>query len=155
MPGGRGEEWIEFQLVRGGGGSEGEKKKRKTIEKTTNQTPPSCSMVRLSAISISIPPMPQGPLSVREFCLHAHSSKLNKWHAVTRVFEVASTPGWQRFALHESDDTTNNNTNTNNRGLDVDKIRLVCLSNQMARRTDHFGRVEMFDSVGFFSVRFE
>ena len=46
MPGGVGREWLEFQLVKQGGGA---------------------TACRLTEISIKIPPLPQGPLSLRTF----------------------------------------------------------------------------------------
>mmetsp|Transcript_10549 Transcript_10549/g.21696 ORF Transcript_10549/g.21696 Transcript_10549/m.21696 type:complete len:200 (-) Transcript_10549:7-606(-) len=45
MPNGRGKQWVQYLLDE------------------------SSNLVRVSSVSIKIPPMPQGPLSVREFCL--------------------------------------------------------------------------------------
>ena len=124
MPGGRGQQWVQFQL--------------------------SHNLRRLSSVSIKIPPMPQGPLSVREFCLQAFHLERG-WHAITPRFQAQNIVGWQRFHFPD---------------VDVDEVRLVCFSNQMEEyikklRESNPGddnlltQLGRFESVGFFSVRFE
>eukprot|EP00522_Entomoneis_paludosa_P011999 CAMPEP_0172442260 /NCGR_PEP_ID=MMETSP1065-20121228/2731_1 /TAXON_ID=265537 /ORGANISM="Amphiprora paludosa, Strain CCMP125" /LENGTH=261 /DNA_ID=CAMNT_0013192061 /DNA_START=28 /DNA_END=813 /DNA_ORIENTATION=+ len=120
MPDGRGQQWIQYLLNRHN----------------------SC-LQRLSAVSVKIPPMPQGPLSAREFVLQSFSIDQG-WHAITPIFQISNQAGWQKFTLPEA--------------VDVNEVRLVCLSNQIAEYlsnaelTPHKSR---FESVGFFSVRFE
>jgi hypothetical protein len=113
---------------------------------------------RLTAVSIKIPPLPQGPLSVREFRIEAPSTtssstsidgESTEWTAVSPVFTVANRTGYQRFMLSDP-------------VLDVSHIRLVCLTNQIdpyvnvedeVMASDHVPR--RFECVGFFSVRLE
>lgn len=89
MPGGRGQEWVQFQLHQ--------------------------HLRRLSSVSLKIPPMPQGPLSVREFGLQAFHLERG-WYAITPRFQAHNVFGWQKFSFEE---------------VDVDEVRLVCFSNQM------------------------
>eukprot|EP00527_Entomoneis_sp_CCMP2396_P001594 CAMPEP_0198145510 /NCGR_PEP_ID=MMETSP1443-20131203/23999_1 /TAXON_ID=186043 /ORGANISM="Entomoneis sp., Strain CCMP2396" /LENGTH=261 /DNA_ID=CAMNT_0043809187 /DNA_START=10 /DNA_END=791 /DNA_ORIENTATION=+ len=124
MPSGRGEQWVQYTLNRFQG-----------------------NLQRLSAVSVTIPPMPQGPLSVREFCLQAFSFERG-WHAVTPIFTVDNKTGWQRFCFDE---------------IDVEEVRFVCLSNQMAEYLTNLkdnnaadqqllAQLNRFESVGFFTV---
>ena len=127
MPGGRGQEWVQFQLCR------------------RNR------LCRLSSVSLNIHPMPQGPLSVRDFLIQAFHLERG-WHPVTPVFSVGNRSGWQTFGFPEP--------------VDVDEVRLVCLSNQIEEYMDSLlqknpndenilAHVRRFESVGFFSVKFE
>lgn len=119
MPNGRGNQWVQYIMNRH-----------------------EMNLQRLSAVSIRIPPMPQGPLSVKEFCLQSFSIERG-WHAITPIFTVANQVGWQRFVFED---------------VDVSEVRLVCLCNQIAEYLD---RNELspyksrFESVGFFAVQFE
>ena len=124
MPGGRGQQWVQFQLSR--------------------------NLRRLSSVSLKIPPLPQGPLSVREFCLRAFHLERG-WYPITPVFQLESRSGWQTFIFE---------------GVDVDEVRLVCFSNQMEEhitslRPNSLGdenimaQLQRFESVGFFCVKFE
>jgi hypothetical protein len=110
---------------------------------------------RLAAVSIKIPPLPQGPLSVREFRIESPkttraSTTDEEWTAVSQVFTVDNRTGFQRFVLAHS--------------VDVQQVRLVCLSNQIAsfiedgfgaRHNVNVNAALRFECVGFFSVRFE
>ena len=127
MPSGRGQQWVQYTL-------DGQKG----------------NMKRVSSVSIKIPPMPQGPLSVRQFCLQTFSFERG-WHAVTPTFTVKNKTGWQKFDFD---------------GVDLEEVRLVCLSNQMAEYltnlrasnpTDQqlLAQLNRFESVGFFATRFE
>lgn len=102
---------------------------------------------RLAAVSIKIPPLPQGPLSVREFRIDAPSTSTistivdgGEWNAVSQVFTVDNRTGFQRFVLADP--------------VDVHQVRLVCLTNQI----DPFASEQVprrFECVGFFSVRLD
>jgi hypothetical protein len=105
---------------------------------------------RLAAVSIKIPPLPQGPLSVRRFRIDSPTidGARTGWTAVSQVFTVDNRTGFQRFVLADP--------------VDVRQVRLVCLANQI----DPFINVERreavsdlgtrrFECVGFFSVRLE
>jgi hypothetical protein len=116
-------------------------------------------MRRLAAVSIKIPPLPQGPLSVREFRIEAPTVTTRErtttvpvttveWKAVSPVFTVDNRTGFQRFVMSDP--------------VDVTTVRLVCLSNQIASfidaETGHHSGTNMarqFDCVGFFSLRLE
>jgi hypothetical protein len=127
------------------------------------------SACRLSAVAIRIPPLPMGPLSVREFRLDAmttattsasdHGNSTTKsvltatttcWTPITTVYEVENRTGWQRFVLP-------------NGGVDVSRIRVVCLSNQFGhlnlppspRQQRRATTTAPYAQVGFYCVRFE
>jgi hypothetical protein len=117
---------------------------------------PTPQLRRLTAVSIKIPPLPQGPLSVREFRIESpmttgattDATDATEWTAVTPVFTVENRTGFQRFVL----DTAN--------PVDVHQVRLVCLSNQISSfidglGVDRFNTTLRFECVGFFAVRFE
>ena len=115
MPRGKGREYVEFQL---------------------SPQP----LVRLNAVSLKIPPLPAGPLSVRDFELQAPDAQ-GVWTAVSPVFRLQNIAGMQRFELPEK--------------LDLIKVRVVCLSNQLS----DFYNEQMFgftyQRVGYYTVRFE
>jgi hypothetical protein len=119
MPEGKGREYVEFEL--------------------------SNTLCRLTSVSIKIPPLPAGPLSVRDFCLEGPRQVAHKgeqWGRITPVFRVQNHSGMQQFTLDPP-------------GLDVDRLRIVCLSNQLS---DFYnGRVFGFtyQRVGYFSARFD
>jgi hypothetical protein len=154
-------QYVEFALVSGGSGSSSSSSS--SSSSNNNHTQSAC---RLSAVAIRIPPLPMGPLSVREFRLDAMTTATNFmdhgnstttsvltatttcWTPITSVYEVENRTGWQRFVLP-------------NRGVDVSRIRVVCLSNQ-------FGHLNLppsprrqttatapYAQVGFYCVRFE
>jgi hypothetical protein len=139
MPLGRGQQWVQFAL--------------------------SPTLCRLSAVLLKIPPLPQGPLSVREFFLQAFSIDRG-WHSISPIFVVENRVGWQRFPLLDP--------------ADVDEVRVVCVSNQMSAFVQqqqqqpqnidnvnnnnnddaHDGTglaaaMRRFESVGYFAIRFE
>jgi hypothetical protein len=112
---GKGEEYIEFEL-----GS---------------------TMVRLSAVHISTPPMPRGPMSVRTMRIDSSSNPTSgEWRPVTPVLVVENRSGWQRIELPEP--------------VDAQYIRAVCLTNQASRFMNE-QRPGDFSSIGFFTIRFE
>mmetsp|Transcript_19655 Transcript_19655/g.36688 ORF Transcript_19655/g.36688 Transcript_19655/m.36688 type:complete len:206 (-) Transcript_19655:230-847(-) len=108
------------------------------------------TMVRLSAVHICIPPLPRGPLSVRTMRLDAPTTttSLNaggEWRAVTPILVVENRSGWQRIELPSP--------------IDVQFVRVVCLSNQASRFLSPEGAPAELDSnfgaVGFFTIKFE
>lgn len=143
---GRGREYVEFQLCPAGGNE-------------------SCR--RLSSFSLRIPPLPMGPLSVREFELQCRVERFAERTTVTKGGKSTSsfayrtlsltTPsavqnvsGWQDFFLEEP--------------ADVSIVRIVCLSNQISRFMEDAANsttgpilpmvATPFDQVGFYSIRF-
>ncbi|GKY92007.1 hypothetical protein MPSEU_000172300 [Mayamaea pseudoterrestris] len=121
MPRGQGCEWVELQLG-----------------PVTR---------RISSVSVKIPPLPLGPLSVETFHLQIPDadSSLDKpaWRALPTQHVVTNRTGWQHFALPEP--------------VDASRIRIVCLRNQMAGFTRDLSPelVALYESVGFYSVRFD
>lgn len=100
------------------------------------------SLARVSSICISIPPLPRGPLSVRTLRLDSLIS--GEWRPVTPVLVIESRSGWQTIELTEA--------------IDVQIVRVVCLSNQASRflESDRTDAVDQgFTAVGFFTIRFE
>ena len=126
MPGGQGRQYVQYSL-----------------------TPTLC---RLRRVSMKIPPLPLGPLSVREF--HLETFRIEQgWFKISPNYLVHSREGWQTFELPEG-------------GCDVDEVRVVCTRNQMAdyledldlsivRSRGLLADLQRFASVGFFSLRFE
>jgi hypothetical protein len=125
---GKGEEYVEFELD-------------------------TAKIVRLSTVSISIPMLPTGPLSVRTMRLDCctasnNSNKEQQWKPITPILTVDNINGWQRIELNEP--------------IDAQYIRLVCLSNQASSLLDNNDMTEITDThkraltaVGFFTVKFE
>jgi len=131
---GKGEEYVEFEL---------------DIAK----------IVRLSTVFISIPMLPTGPLSVRTMRLDTCSYNNNiidcdtrnkecSWKPITPILTVENRNGWQMIEIKEP--------------IDVQYIRLVCLSNQASslllnnNETDLYVDVaDIASAVGFFTVKFE
>jgi len=124
MPGGVGREVIEFQLNNN-----------------------SNALRRLQEICIKIPPLPQGPLSLRTFQIRTTitSSKSRNDNAADwqEIFHghVANHAGWQRFSVAPTDCL---------------RLQLICLNNQISLfRADDFDRNHPYSAVGLFSIRFE
>lgn len=120
MPHGRGKQWVQFAL--------------------------GPTMRRLSTVFVKIPPLPQGPLSVKDFVIQKFSI-LRGWHDTSPIFVCQNRTGWQRFDLPEP--------------VDVQEVRVVCLSNQISAYLDRESSIvpaaqtRRLESVGFFSIRFE
>lgn len=114
MPGGRGSEYVEFQL--------------------------STNWCRLSRIGIKIPPLPHGPLSVRDFVVQAFLN--GQWEYISPMWSCDNVSHVQYFAFDES-------------GVDVQRVRVICITNQLH---DHYhSRLVSFNfnRVGFYGVTFE
>ena len=149
---GRGREYVDFELA-------------------PRQGVSSC---RLTSISIKIPPLPVGPLSVRQFellrqvehfsaggddnaSIPANRREDDNNDTATKPVVVTWTPiplvtatlqnvtGWQQFHLALP--------------VDAKAVRLVCLCNQISRFMQPDSvlptLVSPFDSVGFFAIRFD
>jgi hypothetical protein len=135
MPFGKGHEYVEFLLS------------------------PLASVCRLSTFSIQIPPLPMGPLSVRRLRLdrsvdsHTTTStggdQSSVWKPCSPIWTVENKTGWQEYVLHPP--------------VDVHRIRVVCLTNQMEillhgiaeSHLDGDDAVNQFSSVGYYCVKFE
>jgi hypothetical protein len=134
MPLGKGAEYMEFQL--------------------------SPVVTRLSAVSIKIPPLPVGPLSVRTFrvaipdvSVSSRTITPTTWINATDELTVENKTGYQRFEL--------------SLGIDARLIRIVCTTNQISRFLGQNNEVagdennnnnnnnNQFHAVGFYSVKFE
>lgn len=119
---GRGEEFLEFSLSSDG------------------------LARRCSYVGISIPPLPQGPLSVRRFRIDwTYDGKV--WTAGCRRYtmETMDVAGMQTFKLEQP--------------IDASIVRLVCLTNAVAseqdRRKGQVGASHAFECVGLFHVRWK
>lgn len=133
MPGGRGREFVEFQL--------------------------STKICRLQQFSIQIPPLPMGPLSVRQLRLekyqppqhedeHPHPPG-NPWIPISPIWTVENKTGWQTFTLDPP--------------VDVQLVRVLCLSNQISMIIEQMENANLVEedpmnlhlwSVGFYCVKF-
>jgi len=122
MKNGRGEEYLEFSLSSDG------------------------TARRCSYVGISIPPLPQGPLSVRHWKVDWSYDGKN-WTSGCRNYtmETMDLAGIQSFKLHKP--------------IDAVRVRLVCLTNAFASEQDRKGQgrptPSPFDCVGLFHVRWK
>lgn len=115
MQSGQGKEYLEFRL-------------------SSNGTARRCSYVGLS-----IPPLPQGPLSVRGFRIDwSYDGKEWTEGRHRYIMETMDMAGMQSFKLE--------------RPIDASRVRLVCLSNAFASAR---GGTSPFDCVGLFYVRWK
>lgn len=91
---------------------------------------------RVEFVSLCIPPLPMGPLSVRKFHLLALDSS-GSWLAVSPGLETLDRAELQEFALDQPIDTTS--------------VRVVCTENAAAGAMDVMSFV---DCTGLFQVSF-
>lgn len=121
MPGGVGREWIEFSFG---------------------------SFCSIKYIGIKIPPLPQGPLSVREFCVMRRridpfgrtlaDDCETAWELVSpQIWQTLNTPDVQEFAFEHS--------------IQAERLRLVCTKTAAAGYLARMGGV---DCIGLFQVCF-
>ena len=115
-------------------------------------------VVRVRSVSIKIPPLPYGPMSLQQFVmqrrrpLNQHASSPNNdnhnddnddipWEAVSPVWTLdGHILEYQTFDFP-------------NAGVDVTHLRILCLSNQASSsEVDRFNFPQM---VGFYSIRFD
>ena len=160
MPLGCGDQYVEFQLVR----------------QRSSSSPPQ-SLCRLSSISLKIPPLPLGPLSVKEFEVFywdgfsmlpkeqtestsadgsnsnsKDSDSLKAWKRFEGPpFLVANRSGWQRFPLI----LPQPNSTMAWRGIDVHSVRVVCLRNQISAFPSPGLTMVRHHQVGYFAIRFD
>jgi hypothetical protein len=120
MPRGMGEEYVEFQL--------------------------SSKPCRLNSMSIEIPPLPMGPLSVRTMRLDCKTG--DSWMPVSPIWTVENMTGRQQYNLQSP--------------VDAQFVRVVCLSNQMClfrpdgeEDNEDEDQILQFESVGYYCVKFE
>jgi len=122
MKNGLGEEYLEFSLS------------------------PDGTARRCSYVGISIPPLPQGPLSVRNWKVDWSYDGKN-WTSGCRKYtmETMDSAGIQSFKLHKP--------------IDAARVRLVCLTNAFASEQDRRGQGRPtpypFNCVGLFHVRWK
>ena len=118
-------------------------------------------VVRVRSVSIKIPPLPYGPMSLQQFVMqrrpllnhhHHHGNSPNNdnnnddndiipWEAVSPVWTLdGHILEYQTFDFP-------------NAGVDVTHLRILCLSNQASSsEVDRFNFPQM---VGFYSIRFD
>jgi hypothetical protein len=120
--------------------------------------------VRVRAVSLKIPPLPQGPMSLRGFVLqksdHIDSSSSTSttastnnnnnninntmvWETISPLWTLESRSGWQRFVLQDTDGP-----------FDVRYLRILCLSNQIAALNDRRFR-GLPQAVGFSCIKLD
>lgn len=114
MPGGRGDEYVEFRLC-----------KRHVLR-------------RVVGVHVRIPPLPLGPLSVREFRVDVADEE-GIWRQLPAIFPVDNRSGMQRFPLGD---------------VDAHSVRIVCLSNQISPYLDAESPI-LHERVGFYAVQFD
>lgn len=112
MPGGRGAEYVEFRLCR-----------RQILR-------------RVTAVQLRIPPLPMGPLSVREFRVDV-ADEWGLWRQLPGIHLVDNRAGMQQFEIGN---------------IDAHSVRVVCLSNQIS--TYLGGDTLSYGSVGYYAVKF-
>jgi hypothetical protein len=91
---------------------------------------------RIEFVAMSIPPMPSGPLSVRDFHLLANDGS-GTWKPASPEYKTLDVPGLQEFAMVPPVDAT--------------AIRLVCTRNAAA---DSDNSMCFADCIGLFQVSF-
>ena len=114
MPRGRGDEYVEFRLS-----------KRPVLR-------------RVIGVSVRIPPLPLGPLSVRDFRVDV-ADEWGIWRQLPGVYSADNRAGMQRFLIGD---------------VDAHSVRVVCISNQistfMGEESD-----PNFERVGFYAVQLD
>jgi hypothetical protein len=122
--------------------------------------------VRVRAVSLKIPPLPQGPMSLRGFVLQKsdhidsssststtvstsnNSNNINNnsivWETISPLWTLESRSGWQRFVLQDPTDGP----------FDVRYLRILCLSNQTAALNDRRFR-GLPQAVGFSCIKLD
>ena len=90
--------------------------------------------VRVDRVALKIPPLPMGPLSVREFHLESANSPEGPWTRATPDLQTLDSRALQEWALHPP--------------LESRYVRIVCTKNATANRTRIAG------CVGFFYIKF-
>lgn len=115
MVNGIGEQWLEYKLTPSAG----------TI------------LRRCRFVGVSIPPLPQGPLSVRQFRVDSSQDGGKTWMLGGTIYETENETGIQTFRLAQE--------------IDANRVRLVCLTNAAARNDEIYSA--WYDCVGLYRVR--
>lgn len=115
MPGGKGSEYVEVRLTK------------------------KCTIRRVQSVSMRIPPLSVGPLSVREFRVDI-ANEIGEWLQLPFIFPVENRRGLQRFHIGDVDATS---------------IRVVCLSNQISAFADPMILPSDMERVGFYAIKVE
>ena len=117
-PGGCGAEWVSYELSASGA-------------------------VRVEYFAMTIPPLPQGPLSVRVFHLECAPAADGPWARCTPDLITLDSADEQEWALSPP--------------VEVQYMRVVCTMNAAAdfsRQAGGRGHGHIADSIGFFSLAF-
>jgi len=103
---------------------------------------PDGTIKRLSFVGVSIPPLPNGPVSVRRFRID-YSQDGTHWAkgGENYTMETMDFNGVQTFRLH--------------RPIDASHVRLTCLQNAFAAENVYISGMPPFDCIGLFHVRFK
>ncbi len=95
---------------------------------------------RVGAVGIKIPPLPQGPLSVRRFHIE-YLNEGSEWKKHRSTFYTLDRAELQSFAILPS--------------IDASRVRVVCTMNAASEAYNHnFPRIFSCDCVGLFQVKF-
>lgn len=120
--------WISQQRFEGGRGYE-------YIDYSFGQ------VVQVCVVKIKIPPLPHGPLSVRDFCLESWDSNANDFvRNRAHRFMTQDTRKWQSFLLDPP--------------IESSRVRLACLSNAAAAYSLFRQEFNNANAVGFFQICF-
>jgi len=169
MPKGLGSEWIAFALAgaqpQAGGSSSssssgGGDSSSISIIPTSSRPRP----VRVARVDMRIPPMPSGPLSVRDFHLESAMSAEGPWRHASATFSTLDRPEMQSWAIRPPIEATHLRVvctrNAARARLDEAVLRLTRQDGTIAE-DDRFTEedreralMRVSSSVGFFSVAF-
>lgn len=168
MPRGHGTEFVEFHFCRGntdasagGGGTAANNNPAQTPSQTQDRH---LLLRRLVAVHVRIPPLPLGPLSVREFRIDVATEQQPPnalqpqllphhqepplplppnlvWTTLPGVHVVDNRTGMQRFPIHTP--------------VDAYGVRIVCLSNQISAFLETTDTPHRMERVGFYAVQLE
>lgn len=117
-PGGRGAEWVAYELSATG-------------------------VVRVEYVSLIIPPLPQGPLSVRIFHLEKATQASGPWERCSPDFHTFDVEGAQEWGLFPP--------------VEARFVRIICKVNAaraLVEERMHALLPSAADCIGFYSIRF-
>ena len=165
MPKGVGSEWIAFALAgaqpqAGGSSSSSSGGGDSSIISII----PTSRPVRVARVDMRIPPMPSGPLSVRDFHLESALSAEGPWRHASATFSTLDRPEMQSWAIRPPIEATHLRVvctrNAARARLDEAVLRLTRQDGTIAE-DDRFTEedreralMRVSSSVGFFSVAF-
>mmetsp|Transcript_20814 Transcript_20814/g.57859 ORF Transcript_20814/g.57859 Transcript_20814/m.57859 type:complete len:272 (-) Transcript_20814:803-1618(-) len=147
MQQGRGREWVQYRLA----GDDSYKIRAQSQSQHHLKLLQPAKPRRLTTMCVKIPPLPMGPLSVRDCHVEAKcvpQGNDEAWSQVSPRWTVSNRSGLQRFHLP--------------RPVDATEVRIVCHCNQFAPILEEFEDGDMIQSstnyaimVGYFAVKFE